>query len=418
MMFRKFGASAGAILLSVALVAGCASGAETDSSTGGAAPAPQGGLEDVTLYIFGYDPGVEEWAAETSAAFGDLNLGYGLNITVVPANELQQTLTTRLQGGSPPDISSAPTAWVPSFADSLRNLEGIVSPEISGGFPESVASQASFGGKLLAVPYGTSTRALYYNADFLSAAGINSAPQTWAELIEAAAAAKEANGLDAGISIQGMGNETFAAWFPYVYWSFGGDFGTGDTIEINPAACKAGLEVLNEIVNGAQVAQPNLTASDIVNIQDSVASGQSAMTISGPWFLGGVADMPVEVAPVPAGTTQSTLAVADAWISFTGGSATDDQVGTVLDFLLSAEQVIPFLLNRGFMPSLERDFSDPAFSTGSIATFIAALESARFVPLSEQWAQLQVTGESEMQLMYLGEKSPEAVCTTLIESLN
>ena len=417
MMLRRFGASAGAMLLSVALIAGCATETESTDSGNEAAPAPQADLGDVTLYIFGYDPGVEQWATDTSAAFEALNLGYGLEITVVPANELQQTLTTRLQGGTPPDISSAPTAWVPSFADNLRDLQGIVSEEISGGFPDSVAAQASFGGKLVAVPYGTSTRALYYNADHLAAAGFDAPPATWDELIEIATAAKATNGLDAGFSIQGMGNETFAAWFPYVYWSFGGDFGTGDTITIDAAACQAGLEVLNDIVNGAQVAQPNLTASDIVNIQDSVAGGQSAMTISGPWFLGGVADLPVEVAPVPAGTTQSTLAVADAWISFTDGAATDEQVGTVLDFLLSAEQVIPFLQGRGFMPSLERDFSDPAFNSGSIATFIAALETAKFVPLSEQWAQLQVLGESEMQLMYLGEKTPEAVCTTLIDSL-
>jgi multiple sugar transport system substrate-binding protein len=417
MMLRRFGASTGALLLSVALIAGCAAESGSSDPAGDAAPAPQAALEDVTLYIFGYDPGVEQWAADTSAAFDELGLGYALKITVVPANELQQTLTTRLQGGSPPDISSAPTAWVPSFAANLRDLQGIISDEIATGFPDSVASQASFGGKLLAAPYGTSTRALYYNADFLAEAGFTGPPATWDELIDMAAKAKASNDLSAGFSIQGMGNETFAAWFPYVYWSFGGDFGSGDTIEIDATACEAGLDVLNKIVNEAKVAQPNLTASDIVNIQDSVAGGQSAMTISGPWFLGGVADMPVGVAPVPAGTTQSTLAVADAWISFTDGAATDEQVGTVIDFLLSAEQVIPFLQGRGFMPSLERDFSNPAFNSGPIATFIAALETAKFVPLSEQWAQLQVLGESEMQLMYLGEKTPQAVCTTLIESL-
>jgi multiple sugar transport system substrate-binding protein len=417
MMLTRFGASTGAVLLSVALIAGCTANTESSDSVEGATPPPQAELSDVTLYVFGYDAGVEQWAADTSAAFDELDLGYGLEITVVPANDLQQTLTTRLQGGKPPDISSAPTAWVPSFAANLRDLQGIVSDEISGGFPDSVASQASFGGKLLAAPYGTSTRALYYNADFLTAAGYDSPPATWDELIEMAGAAKEANGLNAGFSVQGMGNETFAAWFPYVYWSFGGDFGTGESIEIEPAACEAGLEVLNDIANGAKVAQPDLTASDIVTIQDSVASGQSAMTISGPWFLGGVADMPVEVAPVPAGSTQSTLAVADAWISFSEGAATDEQVGAVIDFLLSVEQIIPFLQGRGFMPSLERDFSDPAFNTGPITTFITALETAKFVPLSEQWAQLQVTGESEMQLMYLGEKEPEAVCQTLINSL-
>jgi len=379
--------------------------------------ADPGETPDVSIYVFGYDSGMDQWVEDTTAAFDDLDLGYSLDITVVPPNDLQQTLTTRLQGGTPPDITSAPTAWIPAYADSLRDLSTILSPDLAEGFAPTVEEQATFDDRLVAAPYGTSTRALYYNKDLFAAAGIDEPPATWDELISDAQAVKASSGLDAGIGVQGTGNETFAAWFPYVYWSFGGDFGTGDTIELDPDACLSGLEVLDDIVRGSAVSQPNPTSSDLTDIQDSFASGQTAMTISGPWLLGSLGDLSAGVAPIPAGSTQSTLAVADAWTSFAGSTASDEQVGQVLDFLLSSDVEIPFLQGRGFLPSLERDFTDPAFQGEEFAPFVQALDTAKFAPLSDQWAQFQVTGESAMQSLYVGDQTPEQVCATLADSL-
>lgn len=399
MRMRKYIAVASAALLGAGLLTSCS------ASTGGDAPA-------VELYVFGYDAAIDGWADSTSAAFDDLDLGYSLNITVVPANDLQQTLTTRLQGGTPPDISSSPTAWLPSFADSLRDLSGILSEETAGGFEPAVGEQATLDGKLVAAPYGTSTRGLYYNTDL-----IDGAPATWDDLIAAAKAAKAEGGLSSGIAIQGKGNETFAAWFPYVYWSFGGDFGSGDTIEIDPQACETSMQLLQDMVLVDQVTQANPTSSDLPEIQDMFISGSTAMTVSGPWLLGSLEGKSFGVAPLPKGTTQSTLAVADAWATFTGGKASDEQVGQVLEFLLSPEVEVPFLQERGFLPSLTRDFADPYFQSEQLKPFVDALPSAKFAPLSDQWAALQALGETEMQSMYLGESTPEAVCANLIDSL-
>lgn len=405
MRIKRTAAFGAALLLSSAALAGCASG-----SGGGDADA-------VSIYVFGYDDGMDAWVADTTAAFDALELGYSIDITVIPPNELQQTLTTRMQGGNPPDISSAPTAWVPAFSGGLRDLSTIMSSELADGFEPVVAEQATFDDRLVVAPYGTSTRAMYVNEDLLAAAGVDEAPATWEELIEVAPAIKDASGLDAGIGIQGVGNETFAAWFPYVYWSFGGDFGTGETIEIEENACVAGLEVLNDLVQSGG-AQANPTSSDLVDIQDQLASGQVAMTMTGPWFLGAVAELPVTIAPIPAGTTQSTLAVADGWISFEGSAASEEQIGAVLDFLLSEEIEVPFLKDRGFLPSLTRDFADPHYQSEQLKPFVDALSTAKFVPLSEQWASLVVTGESAMQSMYLGDATPAEVCGTLIDSLS
>lgn len=176
------------------------------------------------------------------------------------------------------------------------------------------------------------------------------------------------------------------------------------------------MQLLQDMVLDG-VTQANPTSSDLPDIQDKFISGATAMTISGPWLLGSLADVNFGVAPLPKGTTQSTLAVADAWASFTGGKASDEQVGEVLEFLLSAEVEVPFLQERGFLPSLTRDFADPYFQTDELKPFVDALPTAKFAPLSDQWAQLQALGETEMQSLYLGESTPEAVCTNLIDSL-
>lgn len=404
MRIRKYVAVASAALLGAGLLTSCSA---TES----------GDAPSVELYVFGYDAGIDAWADDTSAAFDELDLGYSLNITVVPANDLQQTLTTRLQGGTPPDISSAPTAWLPSFADSLRDLSGILSEETTAGFEPTVIEQATYGGKLVAAPYGTSTRGLYYNQDLFDAAGVDGAPATWEELVADGLAAKEASGLNSGIAIQGKGNETFAAWFPYVYWSFGGDFGTGETIDIDAKTCETSMQLLQDMVLTDAVTQANPTSSDLPEIQDAFIAGTTAMTVSGPWLLGSLEGVNFGVAPLPKGSTQSTLAVADAWATFSGGAASDEQVGEVLEFLLSQEIEVPFLKDRGFLPSLTRDFADPHFQSAELKPFVEALSTAKFAPLSGQWAQLQALGETEMQSLYLGESDPATVCGNLISSL-
>ena len=398
-----------------------ASSAVTSSAPSStAASAPASSPVDVTansvdLDVFGYDAGVQAWADSTSKAFNALNKGYTLKITVVPANSLQQLLTTRVQGGDPPDISSMPTAWIPAFAaaNAITDLRSSLSSSFLATFNKNLLNGSMYNGKLDSLPYGSSTRALFYNKDEFTKAGLSGPPKTWDELIADSTKLVSSKAAKYGFALQGTGNETFAAWFPYFYWSYGGDFGTGAKTNIDQTACVAAMTELNKMVNVAKVTQPNPTSTDTPQLQDLFTSGQAAMTIDGPWLVAPSKGIATGVAAVPAGTTQSTLGVADGWTEFAKGKASKSQDAEVLNFLLSAPIENPFLVGRGFLPTIDASFSDPAFTGPTTKPFVDALAGAKFAPLAPDWTTLADKGGKAMQTMYVDGKSPTQVCQAI-----
>ena len=77
---------------------------------------------------------------------------------------------------------------------------------------------ARFQGVLTGLPYGSSSRAVFYNQPAWDAAGITTPPDDWAEFLEAARAMK-AGGVEIPFFYEGKGQEAMAAWFPYVYFT-------------------------------------------------------------------------------------------------------------------------------------------------------------------------------------------------------
>lgn len=385
----------------------------------GCGSSSQAGGNTVEITIFGYDDGVGKWVEATTAAWKKGNHGYDIHFTIVPPNDLQQQLTTRARGGNPPDISSMPTAWVPSLADAkvLRDLGPMLGDTELKRIEPNLLKNSRFGGTQWVLPYGSSTRALYYNKEAFQKAGVSNPPKTWDEIFLIGPKLKQANNGMSVLSIQGKGNETFAAWFPYVYWSNGGTFGDDVKLAIDQPACTKSLDTLDRLVKGG-LTQKDPTGSDITDIQDTFTAKKTAMTISGPWLLASAEKIGAGVAPLPAGSTQSTLGVIDGWSSFAKGKASEDQVKTVLTFLMSKEIELPLLQGRGFLPVQADLFSDPSFTKPNLKPFLDSLKSAKFAPLNAAWAQLQVTGTTELQAMYTGDKKPADVCQALEHSLH
>jgi multiple sugar transport system substrate-binding protein len=369
----------------------------------------------VTLDVFGYDNGVPAWAASTMKSFDSTHPTLKLDITVVPTTSLEQVLTTSVQGGDPPDISSMPTAWVPQFAtaDALTNLRTVLPAPFLKSFNTNLLNGSVYHGQLAALPYGSSTRALFYNKKEFAAAGIMAPPKTWPQLISDAATIESKKAAKYGFSLQGTGNETFAAWFPYFYWSYGGSFGSGATLHVQTQACVSALGQLNDMVNVAKVTEPNPTSDDFPQQDGLFTSGQAAMTITGPWLIPSAKGLSFGVAPIPAGTTASTLGVTDGWAVFKKAKATSAQISTVLTYLMSSANEIPFLVGRGFLPVIQSQFANSAFTTGVVKPFVTALATAKFAPLSPQWTILADQGAKVLQTLYVNGASPQTVCTGL-----
>lgn len=77
------------------------------------------------------------------------------------------------------------------------------------------------------------------------------------------------------------------------------------------------------------------TSDDFPHQDGLFTSGQAAMTITGPWLVASSKSLSFGVAPIPAGTTASTLGVADAWATFRGAKASPAAISSVLTYLMS-----------------------------------------------------------------------------------
>lgn len=71
------------------------------------------------------------------------------------------------------------------------------------------------------------------------------------------------------------------------------------------------------------------------------------------------------------------------------------------------------LVGRGFLPTVQSQFSNPAFNTAVVKPVVTALSTAKFAPLNPAWATLVDQGAKVLQTMYVNGATPQTVCQNL-----
>lgn len=132
------------------------------------------------------------------------------------------------QAGNAPYVAHIKAEWLPQFMelDVLKDVRPYISDEVIADYNAAAIDGVTIDGQMVAMPWFGNTYAVYYNKALLKQAGIETLPQTWAELVEAAykvsalgddiygLAIPNSNGVEAG-----EGYNVFPA-----LWAHGGDF--------------------------------------------------------------------------------------------------------------------------------------------------------------------------------------------------
>ena len=125
--------------------------------------------------------------------------GIEVDIQQIPWTAAHEKLLTAFAADALPDVCQLGNTWIPEFAalDTLEPLQGRVDAsaviEQDDYFP-GIWDTAVIDGELVGVPWYVDTRLLYYRKDLLRQAGVERAPQTWAEWEQAMAAIKRQAG--------------------------------------------------------------------------------------------------------------------------------------------------------------------------------------------------------------------------------
>ena len=153
---------------------------------------------------------------------------------------------------------------------------------------ESVSAEGYRDGKLYAVPTGQAQPVLFfYNKNVFAEAGINKAPETWDELLDAVAKLKNAG--KTPIALAGGSKWPYLMWIAYLVDRIGGPEVFQGVLDGNadawsdPAVTQA-LSMIQELVDAGAFGNTyqSLTADDRKDTA-MIATGEAGMELMGSW---------------------------------------------------------------------------------------------------------------------------------------
>lgn len=337
--------------------------------------------------------------------------GDEVKIEVISWDNLQQRLTTDIAGGTAPDIAMIGTRWLVDYVknDIAEPLD--LTPEFKAGFIDAFMSPSTFDGKLYGLPVAASARAMYYNKDLLSKAGVTEPPANWDGVVDTAKKIK-ALGTDAyGFALQGKEIETDAYWY-YSLWTHGGKLiDNGKSGVASPAAIEA-LTLYKSMIDD-KLTEPDPTGLNRQDIETLFKQGRMGMILTGPWLRGQIkTDAPklnYGIAPIPMGSAKATYGVTDTLMVFKSSANKELAVKFLTETAFSPKWRIEFSTKEGFLPVMKEEAAAPVFTDDpQLKAFTEMLPYAQFAPPVANWEQMVDAVIAALQKTYTGQAQPEA----------
>jgi multiple sugar transport system substrate-binding protein len=415
------------------VLASCSSGAPASPSEPPSVAAPSASASAAAsaatlsgalrVDFLAYDAKMQPWLDQMKAEFNKLHPDVQLTLEIPNIDQYRDSLTTQAQGGNPPDVAQIATSWMPALADAdlLADWEAAgYSKDLLGQMEPTLRDGARYQGKLTGLSYGASARAVFYNTAPWTKAGITTPPTTWDEFLDDLRKVKSSNAAKIPFYYEGKGQEAMAAWFPYVYFSYGGELAdSSGKLTIDKDACVKGLTIY-DTMNKEGLFEPNVTAGDFTGQRKAMSSGDASATITGPWLIGMYAEdkstQKYDAFQIPKGTTQATVGVTDVYVQFKT-TKNPAAANAFIEFLMDPARNLQFVKDRGFLPIYTSQFSLSDFQTGPTKAFTDALPNAKFIPLNANWVQFDKIGTNAVTAMYLEKSGPDKACQAMVDGL-
>lgn len=192
-------------------------GSPTSAPAGTLAPTAKPAAKAVTLnltlldYFDSTKPVIEN---NILAALKQTNPEITVKVNYSAWNRYNEELTTAFAGGVTPDVMAGGAVYVPQFGqrDWVLPLDSYITAAKDWNWEDFVPGSredATYKGKIVAVPYFLDVRSLWYRKDMLKAANVDNPPKDWDELRKVALACTKRDGDK--ITVAGFTNPPLAA---------------------------------------------------------------------------------------------------------------------------------------------------------------------------------------------------------------
>ncbi|MEU8251486.1 extracellular solute-binding protein [Nonomuraea sp. NPDC048916] len=379
-------------LATMLVLSSCGSG---DSGTaGGDQQAAEGG--QVTLKMvaadYGDGPGKpnsgETFWKGVVDEFQAANPNIKVDVQVINWNDIDKQVATMVQNGQVPDILQ--TGDYSGFVQDglLHKVDEVLSPNVSGDLLQKFADFGKVDGTAYGIPFVSSARALFYNKELFTKAGIAEPPKTWDEL-KAAAEKLKAAGVSQPFGLPLGQEEAQGESFLWMLGNGGGYKDASGKWAINSPQNVETFTYLKGLVD-AGLTTPNPGTKDRKTVWEDFGAGKVGMVNGGPMSIpifdaAGLKDYGVAAIPGKAGPLDTTLGVMD-WIMAFNKNGHPAEIKKFLDFFYtgSAAQKISdtyklLPVTNGGIQKLSGD--------EKLKPFLDALPNASFYPFQDpKWA--------------------------------
>lgn len=275
-----------AITLMTSIIAGCG------SKTAQPAPTSTNGSvakkESLSIY-YGYANDDNKVGIESIInKFKEQFPGVQVTSQGVSLNQFYQVLQTRVSAKDNPDVVFGPTVVIPTYAalGQLADISPYLPKDFFKTFSEARTSIDRQGNTIVGAPIADSIRGVIYNKTAfdkagIKAPGIDEAPWTWDQLVQAAKTLQEKKAVRYGVMFE---KPSFDGWLPFLFENGGGLVDDKGQPAINN---QAGVEAIDWTV---KLHKDGIAAPGVIEGTDDplrlFTSGQVGMWLSsGTWNI-------------------------------------------------------------------------------------------------------------------------------------
>lgn len=272
------------------------------------------------------DPIHEKYIKDWEAA----NEGWTIAVEVVGWEQCQDKATTLAAAGSPAGMAYVGSRTLKEFAQNDLIVPVPMTDEEKAAYYPHIVDTVTFDGTQWGVPVAFSTKALYWNKDLFTQAGLDpeKPPTTWAEEIEMAKTIKEKTGIAGyGLPAKTFDN-TMHQFLHWVYTNNGQVIDAEGNIKLDSPEVLAALQAYKDI---AAYAEEGPTAYEQNEVRAIFLDGKLGMIQAGSGAASRLKETKIDwgVTTLPLGpsaTGPGTLLITDSLAVFKGSGVEEKAV--------------------------------------------------------------------------------------------
>ena len=264
------------------------------------------------------------------------NPGFKVNVELVGWAQCQDKVTTLAAAGTPVALAYVGSRTLKEFADSDLIVPITYTDAEKAAYYPHILDTVTYNGQQWGIPTAFSTKAIYWNKDLFTKAGLdpNKPPTTWAELLS------DAKTMD----------NTMHQFLHYVYTNNGSVTDDKGNITLDSPENLAALEFVKSLV---PVSEDGPSAYEQNDMTTLFSDGKVAMIEQGPWGRNqiakginwGVAALPIG----PSAKGPGTLLITDS-IAVFKGTGVEAQAIDLGKWLTNPENQFTYEKTHGLTP--------------------------------------------------------------------